>query len=59
MLDQLLQLPNGAHFYRADLHNHTPADPAFHCGGWPVENILEGGREAFKMRLTKYGINDG
>lgn len=36
MLDRIVQLPNGAHFYRADLHNHTPADPAFHCGGWPV-----------------------
>ena len=32
LLDQLLQLPTGARFYRADLHNHTPADRAFHCG---------------------------
>ena len=31
LLDQILTLSNGARFYRADLHNHTPADPGFHC----------------------------
>ncbi len=31
MLDAIRRLPNGARFYRADLHNHTPADPGFHC----------------------------
>ncbi|MDJ0753251.1 MAG: AAA family ATPase [Ardenticatenaceae bacterium] len=31
LLEQILTLSNGARFYRADLHNHTPADPGFHC----------------------------
>jgi len=37
MLDDLLKSPNGARFYRADLHNHTPHDAAFHCGGLNVD----------------------
>ncbi|MBN2002872.1 MAG: AAA family ATPase [Anaerolineae bacterium] len=37
LLQQVLALPNGARFYRADLHNHTPMDNAFHCGHCAVE----------------------
>lgn len=38
MLNKILSLPNGAHFYRVDLHNHTPADPSFHCGKFNLNN---------------------
>ena len=38
MLNDILHLPNGARFYRADLHNHTPADPAFHCGRYNIHD---------------------
>lgn len=41
MLNKILSLPNGAHFYRVDLHNHTPADPGFHCGKYNLNNPEE------------------
>ncbi len=37
LLQQVLTLPNGARFYRVDLHNHTPTDKAFHCGCYAVD----------------------
>lgn len=41
MLEKILQLPNGARFYRADLHAHTPADPHFHCGDFNLNTEEE------------------
>lgn len=41
MLEKILQLPNGARFYRADLHAHTPADPHFHCGDYNLNTEEE------------------
>lgn len=38
---ELLSLSNGAIFYRADLHNHTPKDPEFHCDGFPLTTVTE------------------
>lgn len=37
LLQQVLALPNGARFYRVDLHNHTPVDKAFNCGAYAVD----------------------
>ncbi len=37
LLTQVLSVPNGARFYRADLHNHTPFDAGFHCAGFAVD----------------------
>ncbi len=52
MLDDILKLPNGARFYRADLHNHTPRDPAFHCGGLPVDTDEQ--RRSFAREYVRY-----
>ena len=49
MLNDILRLPNGARFYRADLHNHTPADPAFHCGRYNIHDD-----EAKRMLAREY-----
>lgn len=49
MLEELLRLPNGARFYRVDLHNHTPADPAFNCGDHAVDT-----EEQKKMFAQEY-----
>lgn len=32
----LLKEPNGAVFYRADFHNHTPIDKNFNCNGYSL-----------------------
>lgn len=37
LLSGVLDLPNGARFYRVDLHNHTPFDKHFQCGGYPID----------------------
>ncbi len=52
MLDDLLKLPNGARFYRADLHNHTPRDPAFHCDGMNVDT--EEQKRAFAREYVRF-----
>jgi len=41
LLAQVLSTPNGARFYRVDFHNHTPHDPAFHCGGLAIDTDEE------------------
>ncbi|MCA9979994.1 MAG: hypothetical protein KDD89_04160, partial [Anaerolineales bacterium] len=41
LLETILSLPNGARFYRVDLHNHTPADPHFHCLDFNTNNEEE------------------
>ena len=56
MLAKLLQLPNGAHFYRTDLHNHTPFDPAFHCAGWPVDT--EDQKRAFAREYIRFAKDE-
>ena len=52
MLDEILALPNGARFYKCDLHTHTPFDSRFHCAGWPVET--EEQKRAFARELVRY-----
>jgi hypothetical protein len=52
MLADILRLPNGARFYRADLHNHTPRDPAFHCGGLPVDTDEQ--KQAFAREYVRF-----
>jgi PHP family Zn ribbon phosphoesterase len=52
MLDQILALPNGARFYKCDLHTHTPKDGRFNCGGWPVQTKEE--KQAFARELVRY-----
>src|SRR3972149_2612430 len=52
MLDDLLKSPNGARFYRADLHNHTPHDAAFHCGGLNVDT--EEQKRAFGREYVRF-----
>jgi len=52
MLDELLKKPNGARFYRADLHNHTPRDPAFHCLDMPIET--EEQKRAFAREYVRF-----
>lgn len=52
MLDDILKLPNGARFYRADLHNHTPRDTAFHCGGLSVDTDEQ--KQAFAREYVRF-----
>jgi len=52
MLDEILTLPNGARFYRCDLHTHTPADKRFNCEGWPIRTEEE--KRAFARELVRY-----
>ena len=52
MLHELLQLSNGARFYRVDLHNHTPADPAFNCGNRAVDT--EEQKKAFAREYVRF-----
>jgi hypothetical protein len=52
MLTQVLAIPNGARFYRADLHNHTPVDPTFNCGGYAVDTEEE--KKAFAKAYVKF-----
>ncbi len=52
LLDHLLQLPSGARFYRADLHNHTPADSAFHCDGYSIDT--EDQKRAFARAYVRF-----
>ncbi len=58
MISDVLKLHNGARFYRADLHNHTPRDAAFHCGQMPIdteEQKLAFAREYVRFaRLTQH-----
>ena len=51
-LDKILNLPNGARFYKCDLHTHTPADSRFNCEGWPVQTDEE--KLAFARELVRY-----
>ena len=52
ILDKIVNLPNGARFYKCDLHTHTPADGRFNCEGWPVETEEE--KQAFARKLVRY-----
>lgn len=56
MLDDILRLPNGARFYRADLHNHTPRDSAFHCGTLAVDT--EEQKQAFARAYVRFARMD-
>jgi len=51
-LDSILQMPNGARFYRVDLHNHTPFDRDFHCGNHPIDT--EAQKAAFADRYVRF-----
>lgn len=52
LLNSVLELPNGARFYRVDLHNHTPFDEIFHCGGLSVNSEEE--KMAFAEAYTRF-----
>ena len=52
LLEQILNLPNGARFYRADLHNHTPADPGFHCLDFSL--ITDEEKKLFAQEYVRY-----
>ncbi len=56
MLDDILRLSNGARFYRADLHNHTPRDPAFHCGTLAVDTDEQ--KQAFARAYVRFARMD-
>lgn len=48
MLDEILALPNGARYYKADLHVHTPHDPERYerRGGVTAADIIAGAKAA-------------
>lgn len=48
MLDEILVLPNGARYYKADLHVHTPHDPERyeHKGEVTAADIIAGAKAA-------------
>jgi len=48
MLEEILSLPNGARYYKADLHVHTPHDPERYerKGEVAASDIIEGARSA-------------
>lgn len=52
LLSTVLDLPNGARFYRVDLHNHTPSDDHFHCAGYPVDTDEQ--RQVFAGHYVRY-----
>jgi hypothetical protein len=52
ILDKILNLPNGARFYKCDLHTHTPADSRFNCEGWSIQTKEE--KRAFACELVHY-----
>ena len=52
MLEEILNLPNGARFVRVDLHNHTPADPSFHQQDFKLET--EEDKMAFARRYVEF-----
>mgnify|MGYP001017853233 CR=1 FL=1 len=52
MLDDIVGLPNGARFYRCDLHTHTPMDKRFHSDGWPLDT--EDQKRAFARHLVRH-----
>lgn len=56
MISDVFKLSNGARFYRADLHNHTPRDAAFHCGQMPVDT--EEQKLAFACEYVRFARLD-
>ena len=52
MLEQIKQLPNGARFYKCDLHTHTPADKNFNCEGYNVDTEVD--KQEFGRRIVEY-----
>ena len=52
LLEQLSGIPNGARFYRVDLHNHTPRDPAFCCGDRSIDS--EQDKQAFALAYVRF-----
>ena len=59
ILTATLALPNGARFYRVDLHNHTPVDPAFAPQVGDFEALADEERRAFARRyvtFARYGV---
>jgi len=59
MLDRILSLPNGARFYKCDLHCHTPADPKFNCGPGPIDLKTEEGQRKFAQRYAQFALQQG
>ncbi len=55
-LKNLLSQPNGAKFYRLDLHNHTPADASFHCRDFSI--ITQDEKEAFAREYVRFAKED-
>lgn len=59
LLSSILALPNGARFYRVDLHNHTPFDSAFASQCDDFETLRDDERRAFARRyatFARYGV---
>lgn len=56
LLEKILNLPNGACFYKCDLHTHTPMDNRFKCGNQPLET--EEQKQAFARKLMRYVRED-
>ncbi|MCP4427283.1 MAG: hypothetical protein GY803_22570 [Chloroflexi bacterium] len=56
MLKKILDLPNGARFYKCDLHTHTPFDKRFKGGKWHFET--EEQKHAFAQELVRYARED-
>ena len=51
MLDEILSLPNGARYYKADLHVHTPHDPERyeHKGKVTAADIIAGANNGIHL----------
>ena len=52
LLEKIMALPEGARFYRVDLHNHTPFDPHFNRQGLVVETGPQ--KAAFAEAYVRY-----
>ncbi len=51
-IDQITSLPNGARFYKCDLHTHTPADNSFNTGEYHVDTDEQ--KKVFARELVRY-----
>lgn len=52
LFEKLLNMPNGARFYRVDLHNHTPCDRDFCCGEYQINTKEE--IQAFALAYVRF-----
>lgn len=57
MLEKILKLPNGAKYYKCDLHNHTPFDKGFSTGGFTINS--ENDRLEFARKYLRWAKQQG